>query len=786
MSQQTGFRFNGEDLGSLFDVSGTVGIVSADTNFTANDIDVRHNFMIYQNVRAIATNFFKRTTDLNQLFQSGVKYFNIYYENMTVSQQSINGVTTTFYEAIDSTSKLIYNFAPESNLTNEEKTNNPNAIASILLLGGGAGGRAPECHYHPNRGSGGAGGVWNHMSDQLGGGGGAGAMGEATNYNLPMNKLITSTIGGGGGPNGNGGNSTLVIDGTTVATAYGGSTEHRISGANLGSGAGARGASYNDAGGNCGLRRGAVNTTSQVGNKGTNNVTTYGSFTFYANRGGNTGSPNGNDVNYTSGSGGGGGAGGVGGDRRLISGNYRYGGNGGSGRTWINGVTYAGGGGGLGVAGNVVHNGGGTGGSGLGGQELNNLGVLWQSWVAHFQANYHYNRYQSHYDASPANRGSGGAGGLSNHNNHNAGSGSAGITIYAIPQSMIKNTYTWNTASNPYFSVTAKTTDNTVTTSTYNGVQYNIYAFTSSTSNLMLETSDSSITSVSGIHILLVGGGGAGGAMVHNGQWLLGGGGGAGGYGELGGSSGITLPTNTSISFTIGAGGDRSANYTQTLGGRNNTNDMRMYSGFSTRFEVDGTWIASAYGGVGAGQNTYTGSNGGSGAGKHGSRGNGSSHYGNSTGGLAGGTTNDTTYGSFTFWANAGGNAFYSAGGGGGAGGPGGNGSGGYGTYAGNGGSAKNWYINSLTYAGGGGGAKWARPGLPGGNGVGGGGVGGYGADVNFDVYGNVSSAASAGNAMANRGGGGGGRGCCGGAGGSGVALVAIPTANVGASDILL
>ena len=123
MSQQTGFRFNGEDLASLFDVSGTVGIVSADTNFTANDIDVRHNFMIYQNVRAIATNFFKGTTDLNQLFQSGVKYFNIYYENMTVSQQSINGVTTTFYEAIDSTSKLIYNFAPESNLTDEEKTN---------------------------------------------------------------------------------------------------------------------------------------------------------------------------------------------------------------------------------------------------------------------------------------------------------------------------------------------------------------------------------------------------------------------------------------------------------------------------------------------------------------------------------------------------------------------------------------------------------------------------------------------------------------------------------------
>lgn len=785
MSQQlTGFRFNGEDLASLFDVSGTVGIVSADTNFTANDIDVRHNFMIYQNVRASATNFFKGTTDLNQLFQSGVKYFNIYYENMTVSQQSINGVTTTFYEAIDSTSKFIYNFAPESNLTNEEKTNNPNVTASILLLGGGGGGARPNCRLTYSN-------IFftSWWSNQLGGGGGAGTMGEATNYNLPMNKLITSTVGNGGISSNAGQASTLVIDGTTVATAYGGATTHRISGQNYASGAGAHGASWRDAGNNCGLQHGAVNTTSQVGNKGTNNDTTYGSFTFYANRGGNTGTYDVNDATKVSGAGGGGGAGGVGGDRRIVSNNYGYGGHGGSGRTWINGVTYAAGGGGASAVRNVIYNDGGVGGSGIGGSAGRNYDKVWTSWVAYFTVNTTYSGYSGDGgDASPANRGSGGGGGLHHQQAHDSGNGSAGITIYAIPQSMIKNTYAWNTASNPYFSVTAKSTDNTVTTSTYNGVQYNIYAFTSSTSNLVLDAPDSSLTSVSGIHILLVGGGGAGGAMHHNGQWLLGGGGGAGGYGELGGSSGITLPTNTTISFTIGAGGDRGVNYNQTLGGRNETNDRRMYSGSSTRFEVGGTWIASAYGGVGAGQNIYSGSNGGSGAGKHGSMGNGSSHYGNSTGGLAGGITNDTTYGSFTFWANAGGNAFYSAGGGGGAGGPGGNGSGGYGTYAGNGGSAKTWYINNLTYAGGGGGAKWARQSIPGGGGVGGGGVGGAGADVwfiNNSNTSNLANVAGAGNAMANRGGGGGGRGCCNGAGGSGVALVAIPTANIAGNDPL-
>lgn len=779
MSQQTGFRFQGEDLASLFDVSGTVGIVSADTNFTANDIDVRHNFMIYQNVRASSTNFFKGTTDLNQFFQSGLKFFNIYYENMTVYQQSINGIMTTFFEATNSSSKFIYNFAPESNLTNEEKTNNPNATASILLLGGGGGGSRPNCRLQYRNI------FWNdYWSNQLGGGGGAGTMGEATNYNLPMNKLITSTVGSGGGGNGSGGNSTLVIDGTTVATAYGGTNNHRISGQNYGSGAGARGAGWRDEGSNCGLRHGAVNTTSQVGNKGTNNDTTYGSFTFYANRGGNTGTYDVNDATKVSGAGGGGGAGGVGGDRRVINGVYGYGGHGGSGRTWINGVTYAGGGGGAAAAGNVIYHHGGSGGSGIGGGAGRNYDKVWTSWVAYFSVNTVYSGPGG--NASPANRGSGGGGALHAAEGNNAGNGSAGITIYAIPQSMIKNSYAWNTASNPYFLTTVKSTDNTVTTSTYNGVQYNIYAFTSSTSNLMLETSDSSITSVSGIHILLVGGGGAGGGMHHSGSWLLGGGGGAGGYGELGGSSGITLPTNTSISFTIGAGGDRAVNYDQYLNGRNETNDRRMYSGSSTRFEVGGTWIASAYGGVGAGQNTYSGSNGGSGAGQHGVK-NGGGAYGNSTGGLAGGITNDTTYGSFTFWANAGGSGNTSAGGGGGAGGPGGNGGGGYGNHGGNGGSAKNWYINNLTYAGGGGGGKWARtdtnPSVTGG--AGGGGVGGAGANVYFDVYGNLTNATTAGNAMANRGGGGGGRGCCGGAGGSGVALVAIPTASVAGSDPL-
>ena len=792
----TGFRFQGEDLGEIFDVSGSTGIISANTNFTTNNIDIRYNFAPYLDNRANSTHFFKGTTDLNQLFQSGIKYYDIYYENMTTYDGAYDGISYTFYEATNNTSKLIYGFTPGLNA--QDKTNNPSAQASILLLGGGAGGDRPNCnfHHHGSRGWTGVSGV-TFWSNRLGGGGGAGAMGEATNYTLPINKLITSTVGNGGNSNSNGGASTLVIDGTTVATAYGGGSTHRISGQNLASGAGAPGASNaSQSGQTCGMSTGGQHH-SQVGNAGTTDVATYGSFTFYANRGGNGGSPYSTSSSAVSVASGGGGAGGVGGDRRIISNNYGYGGHGGSGRTWINGVTYAGGGGGTSNARGHGYDDGGLGGSGIGGAAGYNYILVMGGAVGYFTVNDSYQKFgnvrsgfdRKGQDAQGANRGSGGGGGIHYAQANEAGKGSAGITIYAIPKSVIKNTYTWNTATNPYLFATAKTTDNTVTTATYNGVQYNIYAFTSSTSNLVLDAPDSSITGVSGIHILLVGGGGAGGAIVHNGQWLLGGGGGAGGYGELGGSSGITLPTNTTISFTIGAGGDRSANYTQTLGGRNNTNDMRMYSGSSTRFEVDGTWIASAYGGVGAGQNTYTGSNGGSGAGKHGSMGNGTSHYGNSTGGLGGGTTNDTTYGSFTFWANAGGNAFYSAGGGGGAGGHGGNGSGGYGTYAGNGGSAKNWYINNLTYAGGGGGAKWARQGIPGGNGVGGGGVGGYGADVYFinnSNTSNLTNATTAGSGMANRGGGGGGRGCCGGAGGSGVALVAIPTANVGASDILL
>ena len=57
MSQLTGFRIQGEDLGNLFDVSGSTGIISDNTNFTTNNIDIRYNFMPYLDNRANSTIF---------------------------------------------------------------------------------------------------------------------------------------------------------------------------------------------------------------------------------------------------------------------------------------------------------------------------------------------------------------------------------------------------------------------------------------------------------------------------------------------------------------------------------------------------------------------------------------------------------------------------------------------------------------------------------------------------------------------------------------------------------
>ena len=111
----TGFRFQGEDLGEIFDVSGSTGIISANTNFTTNNIDIRYNFAPYLDNRANSTHFFKGTTDLNQLFQSGIKYYDIYYENMTTYDGAYDGISYTFYEATNNTSKLIYGFTPGLN-----------------------------------------------------------------------------------------------------------------------------------------------------------------------------------------------------------------------------------------------------------------------------------------------------------------------------------------------------------------------------------------------------------------------------------------------------------------------------------------------------------------------------------------------------------------------------------------------------------------------------------------------------------------------------------------------
>ena len=515
----TGFRVNGEDLGNLFDVSGSDGvIVTTNTNFTSNNIDLRYNFKIFENVIGATTNYITNGSELNTLFQGTSKIFNVYYSNMTTYDGVHDGTTYTFYEATSSTNDFI--ITHDSSITEEVKTNNPNVSASILLLGGGGGGARPNCALsYQHRG-----GVLNWWSQNLGGGGGAGAMGEATNYNLPVGKTITTTIGNGGISSNDGQASTLVIDGTTVATAYGGAATHRISGQNRGSGAGAHGGSHRDTGNGCGLQHGASRTQSQVGEKGTNNVTTYGSFTFYANRGGHTGSYDVNDASKVSGAGGGGGAGGVGGDRRIIGNNWNYGGHGGSGRTWINGVTYAAGGGGASSVRNVVYNDGGVGGSGIGGSAGNNYDKVWESWIAFFTVNSTHSGFSGDGGhASPANRGSGGGGGLHHQQAHDSGNGSAGITIYAIPKSVILASHTPSTL--PGYIV--ETTQATISTVTYNSVDYYLYSFKSSSGSMKITRGSGS--TVSGVHILLVGGGGAGGAIVHDGQWLLGGGGGAGG-----------------------------------------------------------------------------------------------------------------------------------------------------------------------------------------------------------------------------------------------------------------
>jgi len=254
---------------------------------------------------------------------------------------------------------------------------------------------------------------------------------------------------------------------------------------------------------------------------------------------------------------------------------------------------------------------------------------------------------------------------------------------------------------------------------------------------------------ITNAEILVVGGGGGGGGTY----W--GGGGGAGGVLY---SASQTVTANDVFQVNVGAGGSGGASSQSTSKGSNGSNSsIRMsVGGSATTYTALGGGGGGGYG-WGAGVDVGTGVTGGS-AGGHGEL-----PTGNPRGNVAG---TQTSSGTFTGYANAGGSMYgggsQAGSGGGGAGGAGGNVTEFQGPGAGGAGRAFSITGTSVMYAGGGGGASVT--GAAGGNGGGAAGA---------------SSNATGGNGTANTGGGGGGGmgWRAGGNGGSGVVIIRYDTA---------
>jgi len=302
-------------------------------------------------------------------------------------------------------------------------------------------------------------------------------------------------------------------------------------------------------------------------------------------------------------------------------------------------------------------------------------------------------------------------------------------------------------------------------TSTTNGINYNVYSFTT-VSTTTSYTVNYSCLNATTIYVLAVGGGGGGGSQC-------GGGGGAGGV--------VMMPVNipagsSTIVVNVGAGGN---------GAGANANNAVAGTSTTVTFNANISANIIAFGGGQGGNTGFNGaSGGGGGTGTPGQSNNNNYNYGN-IGGVVTGTASTNIY----------------SGGGGGAGTAGGYGNG---SVSGNGGNGIQCFLPGINnfapsgtiysnyyWGGGGGGGDYTIIGGNGGLGGGGGGgingtvAAGTGTGGGINTGGNGSNNGGAGGiGGANTGSGGGGAYIAvGGNGGSGIVIIAFPSATAVTSN---
>ena len=314
-------------------------------------------------------------------------------------------------------------------------------------------------------------------------------------------------------------------------------------------------------------------------------------------------------------------------------------------------------------------------------------------------------------------------------------------------------------ASNLFKSVTLTITPTLSPTSTitYNGLQYRIYQFTSTSVD-----SSFSITDTAGVGLdvlcLLIGGGGGGGSSNTPTEVAGAGGGGAGAFV----TSTIRVTPGYTFSVRVGDGG--TGGNASTSDGRGNVGNASIINRF-----LNGTLDVSLNAGGGGGgagtlffQSKYNAALYGSTGGNWGGYGTIQAIISTTSANSFSQTANNSVFNTITSSVFAGGQAVVNGGGGGG-GGAGAVGSGGSGGSGGPGGAGKVWPVNGSTYAGGGGGNNYnaAQAGAVSG-GSGGGGSGGLGAA-------GTTNTGSGGGATWT------GNGYIGGTGGSGICIFAVP-----------
>ena len=313
-------------------------------------------------------------------------------------------------------------------------------------------------------------------------------------------------------------------------------------------------------------------------------------------------------------------------------------------------------------------------------------------------------------------------------------------------------------ASNLFKSVTLTITPTLSPTSTitYNGLQYRIYQFTSTSVDSSFSITD---TTGSGMDVLclLIGGGGGGGSSNSN-QSAGAGGGGAGAFVTS------TIRVTPGYTFSVRVGNGGTGGNASVADGRGNFGNSSSINRF-----LNGTLdvaLNAGGGGGGAGTSYYLGNYNtalyGSTGGNWGGNGTTQSIISTATANSVSQTANNNAFNTITSSVFAGGQAAVNGGGGGG-GGAGAVGSGGSGGAGGPGGAGKSWPVNGSTYAGGGGGNNYnpSQAGTVSG-GSGGGGAGGLGAA-------GTTNTGSGGGATWT------GNGYIGGTGGSGICIFAVP-----------